>query len=477
MSIRFIQPWNGYQVGQVATLSNEAALIAGGIARDSDEVDGPLLGARNLVGTNAAGTALVGIGHAIGRSIACLGDSITERNWVNTTDYGTNNTGYMTWANVFLKKRLWFPYANNFGYSGETTETIKTHVSDVIAVAPDYCVVLIGINDIAAADPFATITANLQEIYDGLLNAGITPVAMTIWPEDYASITADERKVKYRVNTWIRETCLRDRRILLCDPFPLLVDSASATGAAVTGYLADTLHPAAKGAFWAGWALYKTLDPILPTTPTICTTQADLYDATYNPTGNLLANGILDGTAGTETGAGVSGDTATSWTLYRTGTSGGGTSTCVGSKTTVTLDNGQTIPAQTITVNCATSGNDERFMLYQYVTTNYLPGEQVWAEIDVDVTSSINLKYLKFQIVDYDGLAITLTVPDLRNPTDAGYLPDGTWSGRLRTPVFTVGPDNGSQALRIQLLTSWDGTSAASGVIKAYRASVRKMEA
>ena len=39
MSIRFIKPWNGYQPGQVATLANEAALIAGGIARDAAEND------------------------------------------------------------------------------------------------------------------------------------------------------------------------------------------------------------------------------------------------------------------------------------------------------------------------------------------------------------------------------------------------------------------------------------------------------
>lgn len=61
MSIRFIQPWNGYQVDQVATLSNEAALIAGGLARDSAEVDGPFYGGGNIVEWNATGTALLGV--------------------------------------------------------------------------------------------------------------------------------------------------------------------------------------------------------------------------------------------------------------------------------------------------------------------------------------------------------------------------------------------------------------------------------
>lgn len=41
MTIRFIQPWNGYQVGQVATLAGgtETALINGGIARASTDND------------------------------------------------------------------------------------------------------------------------------------------------------------------------------------------------------------------------------------------------------------------------------------------------------------------------------------------------------------------------------------------------------------------------------------------------------
>lgn len=35
MTVRFLTPWNGYQPGDTATLSNEAALIAGGIAETS----------------------------------------------------------------------------------------------------------------------------------------------------------------------------------------------------------------------------------------------------------------------------------------------------------------------------------------------------------------------------------------------------------------------------------------------------------
>lgn len=44
MTVRFIKPWNGYQPGDRATLSNEAALISGGLARADYVQDGPVSG-------------------------------------------------------------------------------------------------------------------------------------------------------------------------------------------------------------------------------------------------------------------------------------------------------------------------------------------------------------------------------------------------------------------------------------------------
>ena len=59
MTIRFLTAWNGYSAGDVATLSNEAALIAGGIARLSSVVDGPFLGAGNIPTLDREGTAIL----------------------------------------------------------------------------------------------------------------------------------------------------------------------------------------------------------------------------------------------------------------------------------------------------------------------------------------------------------------------------------------------------------------------------------
>lgn len=50
MTIRFLTGWNGYVAGDIATLSNEAELIAGRIARKSNIIDGPNSGAPEAAG-------------------------------------------------------------------------------------------------------------------------------------------------------------------------------------------------------------------------------------------------------------------------------------------------------------------------------------------------------------------------------------------------------------------------------------------
>jgi len=55
----------------------------------------------------------------------------------------------------------------------------------------------------------------------------------------------------------------------------------------------------------------------------------DVYDATYNPTGNLLTNGLLAGTGGTPVPPGATGNVADGWTVF----AGGGSISAVASKT------------------------------------------------------------------------------------------------------------------------------------------------
>lgn len=55
MTVRFIKPWNGYQPGDRATLINEAALIAGGLARPDYVQDGPASGVPVMAVTSPGG--------------------------------------------------------------------------------------------------------------------------------------------------------------------------------------------------------------------------------------------------------------------------------------------------------------------------------------------------------------------------------------------------------------------------------------
>jgi hypothetical protein len=152
---------------------------------------------------------------------------------------------------------------------------------------------------------------------------------------------------------------------------------------------------------------------------------ADIYSAD-NPAGNLLTNGLLDGTAGTETGTGASGDTATGWTLWQT--SGAGTT--VGSKTTITLPNGATCPAQTITITGAATSR-----IYQQLlnSANLTVGDSLVADVHVSMTSPVNVSRCSVHLDDNSGLS----AEGLHN-TPNFYFPAVDWSGVLSSPPMVL---------------------------------------
>lgn len=88
MTVRFLQPWNGYQIGARATLSAaiETTLKASGIARDDYQQDGPVGGSPVLAVPGdggiavSAGTVTVSDSSRGGATIALFGDSLMLNN-------------------------------------------------------------------------------------------------------------------------------------------------------------------------------------------------------------------------------------------------------------------------------------------------------------------------------------------------------------------------------------------------------------
>mgnify|MGYP000946428742 FL=1 len=413
-----------------------------------------------------------------GHVFACLGDSISYQN-TNGSSLSLRAQGYMTWAGILSGGRIVFDPAMNFGASGENSTQVAARVASVVAAAPEWCVVHCGTNDLYVGPVAYEMTiANLTTIYSALLAAGIRVVAMPIIPraKDAASgsLPTAQRQQLHRINNWIRRTAALTPGIVLADPSLNIVDHSVTNGdpigaltAAATAYTVDGLHPAPRGAYYMGKSIADAVSSQLCPISYSPVSQQDTYDATNNPTGNLLLNGFFTGTGGTA-GTGASGSLAASWQFRR---SSGTTGTIGGSKTTKTVDNGTTYPMQQVVCSAAAGSTTENMQVYQFVSTGFTANvDVIYAEIDVEV-SGITVDCVKsIQLNLGDGTNTRICAAE-----EAGfYLPNGNWSGTLRTPAFLIA--SGASTLGFYLNIVLNGAVASNSVtVNCSRAAIRKV--
>jgi hypothetical protein len=356
---------------------------------------------------------------------------------------------------------------------------VLARVSDVISAAPTFCVVHAGTNDVGtgAGDPttsYATTIANLEAIYTALLGAGICVIAVPIIPKTTASFATQKTKQINRINLWIKQYCRTSKRdIVLADPFESIVDYALTTGEPIGGYAAgatamtaDGIHPSKRGAYMMGKVIVDALGGRVTPLERLPVSPSDAYDATWNPTGNLLANGAFIGTGGTA-GTGASGDIAASWTCARTG---GTTGTIVASKTTKTLATGQTVPRQRLVCTGPAGSTPETLRLYQQVFTGFTAEvDVVYGECEVEVSGVTADSVIGVEMRCAEATVVRYCL----KKADNNFLPNVSWSGLLRTPAAVVSA--GATALTFEVRVYIDGTIASAGVtVDVGRAAIRK---
>lgn len=233
--------------------------------------------------------------------ITALGDSITDNMgpWPRQTD-----TSWLAWA-CYAAGSVLTPYAP-YGIQGAKTGPVagdggaSNILDDALPVIlalnpkPAYCVVLAGTNNAGGEVSLDVTAAHLTAIYDALLNHGITPISATIPPRDalggnFPAIRSMTRKI----NAWITENAFR-RGFPFVDFHGAVVDSASATGSAQSGFLlADGIHPTGIGARAMGLALAPLITTLgFRGAPRLATDNGDT-SLTAAETGISLANPLL----------------------------------------------------------------------------------------------------------------------------------------------------------------------------------------
>lgn len=155
--------------------------------------------------------------------LLCVGNSITQGKLSAT--YGSS------WAQLLKAD---YPDAQAFAGRSSRTAEIVTMLPAIVLLHPVKVVLMIGLNDILTGVADATTKANYGTIISTLQSAGITPVLVSVLPDNNtthgASIAA--------FNTWIDTTY---SSLQFIDVFSVFKNPGD--NAAQPGYLGDAAHP------------------------------------------------------------------------------------------------------------------------------------------------------------------------------------------------------------------------------------------
>lgn len=430
-------------------------------------------------------------------TVLFVGTSLVQQNDAATTNKISHwSRGWTTWLRFYMGDRMFSPiwwdntvYAGwepsgvagstrsfmgmNAGVSGQFIDQILDRKEFIVNdIKPRIVFVDGGTNDMGTLAK-ESIQSKREELVNYLLKHGIIVVFCTILSRGITSWTVGgpERPKAAWINARTRDFCQKTDNCYLWDWNRYWVNSLDANGAPNTGYSNDDIHfsiPGGEAVGFDGSVLLKALLP--PVNPSVWS-QEDVYNATNNPTGNLLTNPFCLGTTGTAT-APVTGTVATSMRVERSS----GLAGCVASKEVRSDNRGEW---QVMTFTPSTSDSLFYFRTNTADTAHTLPsGTWVQASIEVDIGSFNGWQGITLYMKDNaaDGL-----IGYGMETYDAGSgfvkLPVKVMNGKIVTPPVQL--RNGSATIRwrveIRIASTANGASG-TGVLKVGAVELRPVE-
>ncbi|MBU0601122.1 MAG: hypothetical protein KKD25_01820 [Gammaproteobacteria bacterium] len=342
----------------------------------------------------------------------------------------TTHRSFVNQANVMMNQAM--NIVVNAAVGGQGTAAMLARIdADLLSYKLTDVIMLAGTNDIANGSGASVAIANLTAMYDKILARGIRLFACLEYPANSVYTDATKREALHRINQAIRDYAATHPQVIVVDLFGRLIDATSATGDQIANASYDGIHLSILGAYPCALELKSKVEVIYPTPRKIRTSLTDVVSAAY-PNGNIVTNGLFVGTGGSETGPGMSGDTADGWGIQLEA----GTATCVGSK--VARSDGYQGAIQRLTISA--SANDTRVRLRQILDlpAQIVAGDfvEVFAEIDINtIVGQVDAAqiYLQWRTVA-DAVIRTDALPAAG--TDAFQPIAGTlYSGLLEVPV------------------------------------------
>lgn len=161
-----------------------------------------------------------------------------------------------------------------------TTQMLERVQRDVVAYAPDYCLVLGGTNDLNGPTPVATIFSNLVSIWEQLRDSGVEPIAATIYPksDDFADISALNARIRHRA---------AQMKIRVVDLWPIHVNPA--TGTLLASATTDGVHLTEAANAVVAAEIWKQIQDLFPPPGTALLAT----NAVESGPGQLFTNGVF----------------------------------------------------------------------------------------------------------------------------------------------------------------------------------------
>lgn len=435
------------------------------------------------------GTSLVQ--HCIAASASAL--YATSRSWIAFAHFFSNGIFdspnwhdprvFVGWETSGVLGATRYFRGLNAGVGGQTFAQVLAR-KEFLAQQLDCDLVVIdcGTNDMNPQSK-ESIQAAREQLCNYYLDNGIAVVLLPILARatnSWAAGSAARKKADW-INSKSRQFCRSKKDCHFFDWNAYWVDSGNLNGEPLSGHSSDGIHFNIPGAVAVGDALAKFLSSLLPPAMPRVWSQNDIYDAIDNPLGNVLTNPYCLGTAGTRTGATVTGNVASDMKVELAG----GNSTVVCSKEVRVENRGE---FQVMQITTATTGAQDSLVYFRTNlsnTTHTLGGKWVQASIEVDVSASAILQGITLYLEDNNGTG-KITVQGL-SPFTAGSgdynqgvvqrLPNRTLKGLIVTPAMVLPADSTALRWRLEVrVAATPDNSPATVTVKAGAVELREVQ-
>lgn len=397
---------------------------------------------------------------------ALLGDSRTDNSFAGGNRLLTNARAYPFWLEMASRGAARVVSAYNFGVAGENTDQILARLPAALATAADAdaFIVMCQVNDATATVPSVS---NLTAMADLITAAGKMAVFVAELP---AGPIAEWDSARVARHMGIRSRIMRfaERPGIRCvDVWSQLIDTSSTVGGWLPQMTYDNLHLTCTAARILGNAVWDAVTDLCRTPAPLVVTNADVYDATNNPLGSLVTNGLMQGTAGTKSGTGSStGTVADGWNVAATASY-----SAASSKVSVGGRDWQQVAFSGTAVNAGQS-----VLLSQSLDVSKLSAGDVvelLGEIQVDA-GSVGL-YGPMLELNVNGSVTELSVGYQSPASATSANPTVAWGGVFRSQPYPI--PAGLTTLAVQVAVRGLSGAAMSATFRATSISLRKLSA